>query len=260
MKKMNIGILSKRTTTLAGRMKDYFEDLEHEVNIFTAENLCINEDLFSQDFFILKSKRIIYLYAGYYLEANNIPIIPNPHLTYQHKYRIDAHYLIKQAGLISPDFLIGTKEALKSQIKDFPLVCKPLMDSGSRGVTFINNIDDLNLINDDIVYFEKLIKGTHYILYFIGDEISVSEKPPLSNEHVKMKEINPTEAMIEIIQKWKKRHGVLFGHLDVVKEESTNKIYVVDPGTFPEFTNWRYGDDPCPKICNLILKQIREKR
>ncbi len=257
---MEIGILSKRTNTLAGRMKQYFEDLDHEVSIFTAENLCINEDLLNQDFFILKSKRIIYLYAGYYVEKNNVPIVPNPHLTYKHKYRIDAHYLIKQAGLVSPDFLVGTKDALKSQIKEFPLVSKPLMDSGSRGVTFINNIDDLEAINDDIVYFEQLIKGTHYILYFIGDEICVAEKPPLSNEHVKMEESTPTREMIEIIQKWKKCHGVLFGHLDVVQEELTDKIYVVDPGTFPEFTNWRDGDDPCPKICNLILNQKKKEK
>ena len=106
---MKIGILSKRTTTLAGRMKDYLEELGHAVYIYTAENLCINSELLEHDFFILKSKKIIYIYAGYFIEANNVNIIPNPQLTYQHKYRIDAHYLIRQAGLLSPDFYALTK-------------------------------------------------------------------------------------------------------------------------------------------------------
>ena len=95
-------------------------------------------------------------------------------------------------------------------------------------------------------------------MYFINDEISVSEKPPLSTEHVKMKEVVPSEEMVNIIEKWKKSHDIPFGHLDVVKEESTNKIYVVDPGIFPEFTNWKHDDDPCPKICDIILNQINK--
>ena len=48
---MNIGILSKRTTTFAGRMKAYYENQGHTVKIYTADNLCINKNLLKHDFF-----------------------------------------------------------------------------------------------------------------------------------------------------------------------------------------------------------------
>lgn len=254
---MNIGILSKRTTTLAGRMKQYYEGLGHDVTIYTADNLRIDETLLKHDFFILKSKRLIYLYAGFYIKAHDVPIFPDPDLTYNHKYRIDAHYLIQQAGLRSANFYLGTTEVIKNLLsRESPLVSKSLMDSGSKDVKFINSSKDLLTLDENVVYFEEKINGTHYLMYFIDDEISVSEKPPLSNEHAPMTEIVPSQDMIEIIKKWKDYHDIPFGHLDVIKEDSTNNIYVVDPGCFPEFSNWKRGDDPCPKICNIILKRI----
>ena len=254
---MNIGILSKRTTTFAGRMKQYYEDLGHDVTIYTANNLSINETLLEHDFFVLKSKRLIYLYAGFFIKAHDIPIFPDPDLTYKHKYRIDAHYLIQQAGLLSPEFYLGTKEVIKNLLsKESPLVSKSLMDSGSKNVKFINSSKDLLTLDENVIYFEEKIEGTHYLMYFIDEEISVSEKPPLSNEHATMTEITPSQDMIEIINKWKKCHDIPFGHLDVIKEKPTNKIYVVDPGCFPEFSNWKGEDDPCSKICNIILEKV----
>ena len=254
---MKIGILSKREKTFTGRMKQYLESLGHSVTVFTAKNLIINKSLLDHDFFVLKSKKLIYLYAGRFIKENDVPIFPDPDLTYQHKHRLEAHYLLKQAGLLTPTFFLGTKEAIKNNLKDeFPLVSKSLMDSGSKDVKFINSDDDLSSLNDEVIYYEKKIKGIHYIIYFINEEISVSEKPPLSTEHVKMKQVVPTDEMVNVINQWKKCHDIPFGHLDVIKEESTGKIYVVDPGTFPEFTNWKQGDDPCPKICNIILNQV----
>ncbi|MFX1396486.1 MAG: hypothetical protein ACFFAS_05515 [Promethearchaeota archaeon] len=256
----NIGILSKRKNTFAGRMKDYLENSGYNVKIYTLDTLSINRNLLKeQDFFILKSKKLIYLYAGYFLKINNIPIFPDPELTFKHKQRIQAHYLIKQARLESPNFYVGTKNTLKNHIKEnniLPLISKSLMDSGSLDATLINSIEDLDSLGDHVIYFEKKIQGTHYIIYFIDDEISISEKPPLSTEHAKMKEIEPTEAMIQTVEKWKKCHDVPFGHLDVIKEKSSGKIFVVDPGIFPEFSNWKGPGDPCPKICNIILDRF----
>ncbi|MFX1276914.1 MAG: hypothetical protein ACFFBP_05095 [Promethearchaeota archaeon] len=256
---MDIGILSKRTKSLSGRIKQYYNDLGHEVRIYTSNDLCINDDLLKHDFFILKSKQLIYLYAGYFIKENNIPIYPDPYLTFKHKYRIDAHYLIQQAGLKSPEFYVSSVEMLKKNLKesDFPIVSKSLMDSGSKDVKIIRSIQDLNSVDNSVIYYEHEIKGTHYIIYFIGNEISVSEKPPLSNEHVKMKEITPTEEIKDIVKKWKRCHHISFGHLDVIKEDSTGQILVVDTGNFPEFTNWKQGDDPCPKICDIILNQVK---
>ncbi|MBN1801294.1 MAG: hypothetical protein JW891_07295 [Candidatus Lokiarchaeota archaeon] len=254
-----IGILSKRTTTFAGRMKDYFETKGHEVKIYTLNDLCINKDLLhEQDCFVLKSKKIIYLNAGFFIKANKIPIFPDPELTFKHKNRIQAHYLLKQAGLTSPDFFVGSKNALKNHIStmDLPLVSKSFMDSGSLDATFIKEGKDLNLLGEYVVYFERKIVGKHYIIYFIEDEISVSEKSPLSTEHAKMKEVIPTESMIKTVEKWRSTHDVPFGHLDVIEEDSTGNIVVVDPGNFPEFANWKKNNDPCPKVCDIILNRF----
>ena len=56
---MNIGILSKRHTMLAGRLKDCLEKKGHNVSIYTLDNLIINYTLLNNDFYILKSN-IIY--------------------------------------------------------------------------------------------------------------------------------------------------------------------------------------------------------
>lgn len=258
---MKIGILSKRTTGMAREIKLYFEKQGHDVKIYTLNNLIINESLFENDFYILKSKKLFFLYAGFFLAVNDIPVVPNPDITYKHKNRLDAHFLIKKAGLNFPKFYYGTLKALKNQLKssEFPLVLKPIMGSGSRGVKKINSIYDLKPINNKIMYLEKFIKGEpHYNVYFIDNEICTLEKPPLSNEHINMKLIPTPDDIREIIRKWQNRYDLLFGHLDIVREKHTNKLYVVDPGTFPEFTNWKCNIAPTTKICNLLLEQYKK--
>ena len=53
---MKIGILSKRTGNFTGKIKNYFESNGHQISIFTATNLCINESLLNNDFYILKRR------------------------------------------------------------------------------------------------------------------------------------------------------------------------------------------------------------
>jgi len=43
-----------------------------------------------------------------------------------------------------------------------------------------------------------------------------------------------------------------------VRENKTNKLYVVDAGTFPEFSNWKHEIDPAARISELILKKYQE--
>ncbi len=258
---MNIGILSKRKETLAGNLKSYFVDKGFNVKIYTLKNLSINETLLENDFYILKSKLIFFYYAAYYIEANNIPVIPNPEISYIQKNRIESHLLIKKAGLTVPDIYMGTTKVLKDSFKahDFPLIVKPIMGSGSRGVKKINSIADLNFADNKILYLEKFIKGEHYNVYFIGNEICTLIKPPLSNEHVDMEKINTPKDIEDIIEKWRNclEGKAQFGHLDIVREIDSNKLYIVDPGSFPEFTNWKCDSPLVPTICNLILEQFR---
>lgn len=256
---MKIGILSKRITGMTGSMANFFENKGHKTKIYLLEDFAIDQSLFENDFYILKSKTLIYLYTGYYLKENKIPVFPDPELTYKHKNRTEAHFLIKKAGLLCPDYICGSLETLKGQLKigDYPLIVKPIMGSGSRGVKKINSIEDFETEENKLLYMEKYIKGTHYLVYFIGDDICTVEKPPLSNEHVDMKEVPTTNEIRKVIEKWKNYYNLIFGHLDIVLETSTNKIYVVDPGLFPEFTNWKHDKDPAPKVCKLILEKFK---
>ena len=262
---MNIGILSKRTTMLAGKLKQYYENKGFDVTIYTLENRVINETLFKNDFYVLKSKDLFFLYAAYYIEANNIPVIPSPTISYKLKNRVEAHFLIHRAGLNVPDFYMGTPETLKTtfQTQDFPLILKPIMGSGSRGIIKINNSEDLNFNHEKILYLEKYITGEHYIVYFIGNEISTSIKPPLSNEHADMERINTPDDIKNVIKKWRKclNGSALFGHLDIVREKESNKLYVVDPGSFPQFTRFRGEKNikPAELIGDLILNKIKRE-
>jgi len=73
---MKIGILSKRTGNFAGKMKSYFESNGHQVSIFTATNLCINDSLMENDFYILKSKHMLYLQIRFLLSQIRVLVIP----------------------------------------------------------------------------------------------------------------------------------------------------------------------------------------
>lgn len=256
---MKIGILSKRTTMFAGKLKKYLENKGFVVTFYTLENLIINENLLNNDFYILKSKNLFFLYAGYYLEANNIPVIPKPHVSFIQKNRIQSHFLMKRIGILTPEIYLGTVDTLKNELSEYPYILKPIMGSGSRGVQIIRSNEDLKISNNRILYLERYIKGGHYNVYFINNEICTLIKPPLSHEHVDMKKIETPDDIRDLIKKWRGffNGDLLFGHLDMVREEPSNKLYVVDPGSFPEFTNWKCKASPVETICNLIINKFK---
>ncbi len=259
---MKIGILSKRTGNFTGNMKSYFESNGHHVSIFTATNLCINDSLMENDFYILKSKHMIYLYAGYFLEANKIPVIPDTSLSYTHKDRIESYFAIKKTGLLVPSVYMGTINTLRSQLQNsaFPLISKPILGSGSKGVRVCYTTQDFNINKEEPLYLEKYVEGIHYLAYFIENDCCICEKKPLLNEHSDTKLIESDDEIEGYLRKWKQKYNLLFGHLDLVRENNTNRLYVVDAGTFPEFSNWKLDIDPVSKVCDLILKKYQEMR
>jgi glutathione synthase/RimK-type ligase-like ATP-grasp enzyme len=256
---MKIGILSKRKSNFAGEIQKYLEINGHEVKIFTADDLIINENLLNRDLYILKSKHLLYLYAGYFLEANMIPVIPNTTISYTHKNRVESYFSMKKLGLLCPKIFMGTFKTLKSQLQEsnFPLISKPMHGSGSKGVKVYNSLQDFNIPTENYLYLENFIKGTHYLAYFIDNEICICKKKPLSNEHQETELIESDKEIEKYLIKWKEKYNLLFGHLDLVRETNTNKLYVVDAGTFPEFSNWKRETDPTSKICDLILEEYR---
>jgi len=257
---MKIGIISKRTGNFTGKMRNYFESNGYQVSIFTATNLCINESLLERDFYVLKSKHILYINAGYFLEANKIPVIPDTSLSYIHKDRIESYFAIKKTGLLVPSVYIGTPNVLKNQLKSshLPLISKPIFGSGSNGVRVYNTIKDFASCKEEPLYLEKYIEGTHYLAYFIENDFCICEKKPLSNEHAEMKLIESDDEIEDYLRKWKRKYNLLFGHLDLVRENKTNRLYVVDAGTFPEFSNWKHEIEPVSKICDLIIEKYQE--
>ena len=127
------------------------------------------------------------------------------------------------------------------------------MSSGSKGVRIITKSADIDAETDEIVYLESFISGIHYLAYFINEDVLVYEKEPLADEHSPVKEIEVTDDLKTLIIKWKNEHGLLFGHLDLVKERNTEKIYIVDIGCFPEFSHWKNNIDAVNSVGNLIL-------
>jgi hypothetical protein len=259
---MKIGILSKRETHFAGKMKSFYEKLGFSVKIYTSKNSSINENLLENDLFILKSKHLFYLYAGYFLETNSIPVIPNPDISFKNKNRVESKYLAKEAGFLVPNTYLGTVKTIKNliNISEYPLILKPLMGSGSRGIKIIKSKKDFDINHEGIIFLEKFIYGTHFLAYFIGDDLCVVEKQPLSNEHAKVHLVRPSDEIKEILFKWRENYNLLFGHLDIVKEDSTNKLYIVDSGSFPEFSNWKCKGEPVSKVCNSILERYEKIR
>ncbi len=256
---MKIGILTKKTNGFAGQMKIYFQNIGHQVNLYTMQNLCINETLMQNDFYVLKSKGLFFLYAAHYLEINGVLVVPNADITYKHKNRLESHNLLEKSGLLFPAHFFGYKNVLLAHLSedDFPLVIKPITGSGSRGVKLLNSLKDLKSEPDKILYVEKFIQGKHYIAYFIGDEECLVEKLPLTHEHTPAKVVPLTKELKNIILHWKQHYDLLFGHLDLVIEEKTNKVYIVDTGSFPEFSNWQCGSQPVKKVCDLILSKAK---
>ncbi len=239
----------------AGDLSNYLQSKGHIVEIFTLKNLIINKELLKNDLFILKSKQLFFLYAGYFIESNNISIYPSTEIAFKTKNRIEAYFLIKKAGLLSPNIYLGTRDVLNRNLlfNSGPFIQKPIMSSGSKGIKLINDPEDIEAEEHEILYIEKFIIGIHYLAYFINDEILVYEKEPLSNEHAHVKKTDLTEDLESIVLKWKNENGLFFGHLDLVKEENTNKFYIVDTGCFPEFSHWKNRIEAVKSIWDIIL-------
>ena len=131
------------------------------------------------------------------------------------------------------------------------------MGSGSKGVRIIRTYDEIKSENNTILYMERYINGIHYNVYFIDNEICTLIKPPLSHEHVDMKKIETPDDIRNVIQKWRNYFNgeLLFGHLDMVREDASNNLFTVDVGSFPEFSQWKCRISPVDRICELILKK-----
>jgi hypothetical protein len=193
---------------------------------------------------------------------NKVPVLPDPIISYIHKHRIESYFSINSCGLNTPQIYLGTSRCLEKQLNPsiYPLILKPLMSSGSKGIKLIKKASNFTENENKVLYLEKYIEGTHYLAYFIGKDICVGEKQPLANEHSEIKHIKPEKDMTDAIKIWRDKYNLLFGHLDMIREKSSGNLIVVDPGTFPEFSNWKLGEDLAHSICSLLLDRYKDMR
>jgi len=254
---MKIGILTRRRTGLVKDLKAVLEQMEYVVRIYSYDNLHIDESLFNNDFYILKSKKELFLNAAFYIKAHGIPIFPDPDICYSHRNRVKAHQLIRTYGLKCPNIYVGILGMLQKKLrpKDFPLVQKKIMGSESKGVFVVNSLQEVKS-QDPIIYLEEYIEGTHFNVHFIEDEIEVFLKKPFDPEIVKRTEL--TEDIEDLIRRWKSNHEtkLRFGHLDIIREKDSNELYIVDVGTFPQFSHWEPSKKPLKKLVAIILNEI----
>jgi glutathione synthase/RimK-type ligase-like ATP-grasp enzyme len=257
MNPLKIGILSKRSKGFTSKIKRLYEKSGHSVEIFSEENLRVDDSLLENDFYILKSKQLFFLYAAYFLDSNNVIVIPDTHISHICKNRVDSYFSLQKRGFLTPRVYMGIAESFKSQLSniEYPLVQKPIMSSGSKGIRIINSISDLNLNSDKVLYLEKYIEGIHYLVYFIEDEICICEKKPLVNEHQKVNIVASDSEIKKLTLKCKNTYQLMFGHLDLIRESSSDMLYIVDVGTFPEFSNWKGNINPVKSIGDLILNK-----
>ena len=78
-----------------------------------------------------------------------------------------------------------------------------------------------------------------------------------------MEKIETPDDIRDIITKWSNYFDgdLLFGHLDIVREKSSNKLFTVDVGSFPQFVNWQIKNIPAVEtICNLIIKKYEKMK
>lgn len=260
---MRIGLLSKKTgvETFIYNLSKFLEKRGYTIELISENNLTIDNTLNRNDFYILKSKSLIYLYAAFFAEKLQIPVFPDPKLALKHKDRIESYYLIKNLNLKTPKFYMGTPEILKRRLKDenYPIILKPIMGSGSRGIKVVKTKNEFNSVSKKLYYFQEYISGIHYLVYFIRNETCILKKPPFSNEHVPMELISPQKDILEIVKKWRNACDHPFGHLDMVRDENTNELYIVDVGCFPEFSNWKGKNHAIELVGEIILNTIKKK-
>ena len=96
-----------------------------------------------------------------------------------------------------------------------------------------------------------MVKGTHYEIDFIGDEIMMFEKEPLVHETKGVMETSVPPTVVEIVETFKNRTDLILGDLDIVIGD---EIWIVDPGTFPNFQNVPHA---AGKVGNILLGKIR---
>jgi len=248
---MKIAVYTKKEIGFFENFRADLENRGHDVFPINLTNLSVDESIGEFDLVILKSKKLFFIYAGYLAESMCIPVIPSPDITRQVSNRIQFPFIARRGGIRTPNFYLGFPETIRKTLSeaDFPMMLKGIVGTGSRGIELIKSIDEIAELNKRFLYLEQYISGRHLLCYFIEDDIMVFEKEPFKNEHYPVRSGSLDGDIADAVRRWRDTTGLQFGHLDLVREDGTGELILVDPGAFPQFTHWPGAQERISHIC-----------
>ncbi|MFO1303952.1 MAG: hypothetical protein U1F54_09485 [Burkholderiales bacterium] len=237
---MKIAILTKRRTGLVEVLAACALRDGHEVALIGLADLEVDDRLAGYDLVIQKSKQLFFLYAGLHAKALGVRVVPDPETSRQVTNRIERPFLARRAGIATPRLWFGTPEAVRARLAtaEYPVVRKPIVGSGSHGVQLVEGPSELPAASNRHLYLEACVRGRHLLVYFLGDDLRAFEKRPFVSGREPVQAVEPAGDVAELVRRWRDATGLSFGHLDLVRDERTGGLVMVDAGPFPQFPHW----------------------
>ena len=242
---MKIAMTTKRLPGFCNDFEQFVEARGHQVQFVKMDSLCLgdnnknkNNKILSTDLFVLKSKHLFFIYAGLQAKAQGIPVIPDPHTSFLIRNRLEFPLLARRANIETSRCFFGHYDEVKKRLtpEHFPLLLKTMVGSGSDGIRIINSVEELP--ETTFLYLEHLYRGEHMLVYFIENEIRVFRKKPFVGEQSPVEALPLSDDVASLVKGWQKSTGLAFGDLDLIRTEEDNRLVLVDPGTFPQFSHW----------------------
>lgn len=189
--------------------------------------------------------------------ARGSRVVPNPDMMKVIKDRWASRSVLVAAGLRLPEARFGTAgEFARGAISDFlPCVLKHRLLHG-REVAVLRNqraIDIAVTAMSKTTEFvaERYVFGEHFTTYFVEDRYFCFPKDPFTHSVSTEEPIScPVEEMIVPTRRYREAMGLYFGKLDLVVEEQSSTVYVVDAGVSANV--W-----PVPNAVDLLSVMFR---
>lgn len=169
--------------------------------------------------------------------ARGSRVVPNPDVMKVIKDRWASRSVLIAAGLQLPEARFGTAgEFARGAISDFlPCVLKHRLLHG-REVAVLRNQKAIDIAVTAMpktteLVAERYVFGDHFTTYFVEDRYLCFPKDPFTHS-VSDEEpiICPVDEMIVPARLYREAIGLYFGKLDLVVEEQSSTVYVVDAG------------------------------
>ncbi|MFO1312483.1 MAG: ATP-grasp domain-containing protein [Burkholderiales bacterium] len=253
---MRIAVLTKRRTGLVEVLAAHARRDGHEIALIGLADLAVDDRLGGYDLVVQKSKQLFFLYAGLHAKALGVRVVPEPETSRQITNRIERPFLAQRADIAVPRFWFGTPEVVRDRLaaEHYPVVRKPIVGSGSTGVQLVDGPSRLPATTDRHLYLEECIPGRHLLVYFVGEDVRVFEKRPFVSGREPVHAIDPQDDVAANVTRWRRATGLPFGHLDLVRDDRSGELVLVDAGPFPQFPHW---PEAAERVSDLVIGRVR---